>query len=121
MEHQLSSDEYDALEQVSKLARNDKPSACVKRNAKRLTGIKMLAYRKDGGLELTESGRQFLFIKQCIDGLRLLAQQAGAPIPSTVAAFLSKKGHVQQNLANGQLEISAKGRECLADIDATKK
>ncbi|MBI3285057.1 MAG: hypothetical protein HYZ65_09460 [Burkholderiales bacterium] len=119
MNHKLSIDEYDALEQVSKLARGVRPSACVARNTKRLCGIKLLAQRKDGGLELTETGRQTLFIKQCIDGLRAIAADPAAPLTGPVATFLGKKGHILINPESGRPEISERGRECLADIQAT--
>jgi hypothetical protein len=52
----LSIDEFDALEQISRLGRSGKPSICVNRNAKRLCGIKFASYRKDGQLELTDEG-----------------------------------------------------------------
>jgi hypothetical protein len=120
MNHKLSIDEYDALEQVSKLPRNARPSACVARNTKRLTGIKLLSHRKDGGLELTENGAQILFIKQCIDGLRAIATDTSTVLPTTIATFLGKKGHIAVNPETGVLEISERGRECLTDIDANK-
>lgn len=119
MNHKLSIDEYDALEQVSKLARGTRPSACVARNTKRLCGIKLLTQRKDGGLELTESGRQTLFIKQCIDGLRALASDPASKLSGPVATFLGKKGHIAIDPASGQPELTARGRECLADIEAS--
>lgn len=119
MNHKLSVDEYDALEQVSKLARGARPSACVARNTKRLCGIKLLAQRKDGGLELTETGRQILFIKQCIDGLRAVAADPAAKLSGPVATFLGKKGHILIQPESGQAEITQRGRECLADIEAT--
>jgi hypothetical protein len=120
MNKNLSIDEYDALDQVAKLPRNARPSACVARNTKRLVGIKFLAHRKDGGLELTESGKQVLFIKQCIDGLRAVAQDPTNVLSATVATFLGKKGHITLNAESGLTEISARGLECLADIDANK-
>jgi hypothetical protein len=120
MNHKLSIDEYDALEQVSKLPRNARPSACVARNTKRLIGIKLLSHRKDGGLELTETGAQILFIKQCIDGLRTIANDTSTVLPATIATFLGKKGHIAVNPETGVLEISQRGRECLTDIDANK-
>lgn len=120
MNRKLSIDEYDALEQVSKLPRSGKPSVCVARNTKRLVSIKMFSLRKDGGVELTESGKQTLFIKQCIDGLREIANQPGAAIPAAVATFLGKKGHIAVNQESGQTEITARGRECLEDIEANK-
>lgn len=121
MEHKLSQDEYDALAQVAKLVRGVKPSACVGRNVKRLTGIKLLAWRKDGTLELTDNGRQTLFIKQCIDGLRAVAATPGCTLTQDVATFLGKKGHVAVNAETGLLEATVRGRESLADIDAKKK
>jgi hypothetical protein len=121
MEHKLSQDEYDALAQVAKLVRGAKPSACVGRNSKRLSGIKLLAYRKDGTLELTENGRQTLFIKQCIDGLRAVVAAPGASLSQEVALFLGKKGHIAMNPESGLQEATERGRESLADIDANKK
>jgi len=121
MNHKLSIDEYDALEQISKLPKNVKPNACIGRNTKRLSGIKLVTYRKDGSLELTEMGRQVLFIKQCIDGLRAIANDADASLSGPVATFLGKKGHIEVNPETGKTEISVRGRECLADIDANAK
>ena len=119
MSQKLSIDEYDALDQVSKLPRTARPSACVARNTKRLVGIKLLSHRKDGGLELTDSGRQTLFIKQCIDGLRAISIDPSSPLPAPVATFLGKKGHIASQANSDLLEITARGLECLADIDAT--
>jgi hypothetical protein len=118
MSHKLSIDEYDALEQVSKLPRSGRPSACVARNTKKLSGIKLLIHRKEGGLELTDAGRQILFIKQCIDGLRAVAADPSSELSAPVATFLGKKGHILANDESGQQEITERGRECLADIDA---
>lgn len=120
MNQKLSIDEYDALEQVSKLPRTGRPSACVARNTKRLTGIKLLSHRKDGGLELTDTGRQILFIKQCINGLRAVANDPASPLSASVATFLGKKGHILVNAESGLQEITERGRECLADIDANE-
>lgn len=120
MNQKLSIDEYDALDQVSKLPRNARPSACVARNTKRLTGIKLLSHRKEGGLELTDTGKQVLFIKQCIDGLRAVANDPARDISAPVATFLGKKGHITLNAETGKTEISPRGLECLADIDANK-
>lgn len=120
MNQKLSIDEYDALDQVSKLPRTARPSACVARNTKRLIGIKFLAHRKDGGLELTDTGKQVLFIKQCIDGLRAVAKDPATVLAAPVATFLGKKGHIALNAESGLTEISVRGLECLADIDANK-
>ena len=117
MNHKLSIDEFDALEQVSQLGKHGKPSVCVNRNAKKLSGIKLIAFRKDGSLELTEIGRQTLFIKQCIDGLRAIAKGEEVKLPNAIVNFLSKKAHVQLNPDTQQLEITQRGRECLEDIE----
>ena len=70
-----------------------------------------MAHRRDGGFELTELGRQTLFIKQCIDGLRALANgESGVskPVPAT---FLGKKGHIEIDEASGSNESDrARGR-----------
>ncbi|MBI3713187.1 MAG: hypothetical protein HY253_09535 [Burkholderiales bacterium] len=121
MNQQLSIDEYDALEQITKLAKGARPSACIARNSKRLVGIKLVAHRRDGGFELTENGRQTLFIKQCIDGLRAKANDSAAVLSKPVIAFLAKKGHIDIDPVTEQTSISARGRECLADIDAQSK
>jgi hypothetical protein len=121
MNHKLSIDEFDALTQVSKLAKNTKPSACVARNTKRLSGIKYITHRKDGSLELTEVGQQVLFIKQCIDGLQAIANNSSTELTSAVTSFLEKKGHIVANPATGNFEISEKGRECLQDIVDNQK
>mgnify|MGYP001563548196 CR=1 FL=1 len=121
MNQQLSIDEYDALEQITKLAKAARPSACIARNSKRLIGIKLVAHRRDGGFELTETGRQILFIKQCIEGLRAKAIDEEAVLAKPVIAFLAKKGHITIDPVTEQTRISARGRECLADIDAQSK
>ena len=69
----------------------------------------------------SEMGRQVLFIKQCIDGLRAIANDADASLSGPVATFLGKKGHIEVNPETGKTDISVRGRECLADIDANAK
>ncbi len=118
MNKDLSIDEFDALEQISRLSKMVKPSACVNRNAKRLCGIKLASYRKDGQLELTDEGRAALFSKQCIDGLRAISNQPLMPLAGEVLAFLSKKSYLTQETDG--LHITARGLECLADIDAQR-
>jgi hypothetical protein len=118
MNQKLSIDEYDALTQISKLPKDARPSACISRNSKRLVGIKLISHRRDGGFELTETGRQILFIKQCITGLRAIASDASTVLPGPVATFLGKKGHITINPETNKAEISERGLECLADIDA---
>lgn len=67
MSDDLTRDEFDALGQVSRREHRSRPSACVARNAKRLTGIKLMEYGRDGQLSLTEKGKQTLFIYRCIE------------------------------------------------------
>lgn len=119
MNHSLTIDEYDALEQVSNGARRERPTACVARNAKRLTGLKYLAYAKDGHLEITEKGAQTLFLKRCISGLRAVQDDPLTKLDSDVSTFLGKKGHITVNATEGGFEITQRGRESLVDIDAT--
>jgi len=119
MNKDLSIDEFDALEQISRLKKLTKPTACVNRNAKRLCGIKLASYRKDGQLELTDEGRAVLFAKHCIEGLRAVQNQPDAPLSPDVFAFLSKKSYIAS--INDLVQITARGVECLADIDARTK
>lgn len=118
MNHSLTRDEYEALAQIGKAQKGERPSACVARNAKRLAGLKYVAYRKDGQLALTEQGQQTLFIKRCIDGLRAVAADPSAKLDAGVATFLAKKGHIAPNAAADGFEITQRGRECIADIDS---
>jgi predicted transcriptional regulator len=116
MSQSLTRDEYDALEQVTKTPKSAKPSACIARNAKHLVGIKFLTARKDGSYVLTEKGAEALFIKSCIAGLRALATDGDTKLDITVATFLGRKGHIVAGPQPGQYAVTAKGRECLADI-----
>jgi predicted transcriptional regulator len=115
MTQPLSRDEFEALEEVHRLAKGVKPSACVARNAKKLCGIKMLQQRRDGGYALTEKGSEALFMHHCIKGLRAIATDPATQLEPAVASFLGRKGHIAAN-ASGAFEITDKGRECLADI-----
>lgn len=117
----LTIDEFDALQQIVGGIKQARPSACVARNTKRLTGLKYIAYAKDGSLGLTEKGKQTLFIKSCIEGLRAISQDLHAPLKSDVATFLGKKGHIAAQEGTGGFEITQKGRECLIDIDNNSK
>lgn len=114
----LTTDEYDALQQIGNGSGQGRPSACVARNAKRLAGLKYVSYQKDGSLALTEKGKQTLFIKMCIDGLRAISTDPLAPLDAGVAIFLGKKGHITANAATGGFDITQRGRESLADIDS---
>jgi predicted RNA-binding Zn ribbon-like protein len=58
----LTTDEYDALGHIERGAAHDRVNACVGRNAKRLSGLKMIQYAKDGRVALTEKGQQALFL-----------------------------------------------------------
>ncbi len=113
----LTLDEFDALARIDNGPKG-KPGACVSRNAKRLAGLKYIAYRKDGTLELTENGKQTLFIKRCIDGLRALSTDPLAPLDAGVVTFLSRKGHIEAKPSNSGYDITQRGRETLNDIDA---
>jgi hypothetical protein len=122
MEDSLTIDEYDALEQIGRGTKRDRVSACVARNAKRLAGLKYVAYGKDGALSLTEKGTLTLFVKRCIDGLRAVAQGPGTQLNADIATFLTKKGHiVPSTVSPGGFDITEKGRESLADIESRAK
>jgi hypothetical protein len=117
----LSIDEFDALEQIRAGLKEGRPSACVARNTKRLTGLKYIEHAKNGRLSLTDKGKQTLFVKSCIDGLRAVADDPLATLKSDVATFLGKKGHVVAREGGTGFDITQKGRECLADIAANSK
>lgn len=112
----LTTDQFDALSQVAE-KRPGRPSACVARNAKQLIGLKYIAHGKDGRFNLTDKGKQTLFIKSCVDGLRALSVDSKAALAPEVTMFLGKKGHIA-SLAAGGFDVTQKGRECLADIEA---
>ena len=116
----LTTDEYDALGHIERGAAHDRVNACVGRNAKRLSGLKMIEYAKDGRVALTEKGRQVLFLRRCIFGLRALLADSQATIDADVCAFLDKKSHIVA-LETGGFGITERGRESLADIDAQDK
>ncbi|HEV2608947.1 MAG TPA: hypothetical protein VGU61_01670 [Noviherbaspirillum sp.] len=118
MNDKLTLDEFDALAEIGAGQKKGKPSARVSRNAKRLSGLKYAEYRKDGTLELTEKGKQTLFIKRCIDGLRALSIDPHAQIDAGVVTFLSKKGHIKSRPADDGYDVTQRGLETLADIDA---
>jgi hypothetical protein len=115
----LTLDQLEALAQISRANRHERVSACVARNAKTLTGLKYAAYGKDKQLALTEKGQQTLFVRRCIDGLRAVASDPTTTLDADVATFLSKKGHITPNAGTEGFAITQRGRESLADIDAT--
>ena len=113
----LTTDEYDALEFIRRGARTDRFNACVGRNAKRLSGLKMISYGRDGKVELTEKGQQVLFLRACIEALSALALDPAAPIAGDVAQFLIRKSHIAQR-EDGGFTVTPRGLESLADIQA---
>lgn len=119
MNQHLSRDEFDALEEVSKQPKVVKApakySACVARNAKRLVGIKLMQFRKDGSYVLTEKGSEALFIKKCLAGLHAVAANTGVTLDAPVATFLGRKGYITAE-SGGQFLLTARGQECLEDI-----
>lgn len=116
----LTTDEYDALGYIERGASHDKVNACVGRNAKRLSGLKLVQYSKDGRLALSDKGQQALFLRRCIGGLRAVAADPTSKLDADVATFLGKKSHIAARAAGG-FEVTDKGRESLADIDAQDK
>ena len=118
MNNRLTTDEYDALKQVAQGSKQERVSACVARNTKRLTGLKYMAYGKDNRLKLTEKGQQTLFLKRCVDALRTISAGAASTIDADVAGFLLKKGHIAPGAAPDRFDITQRGQESLADIDA---
>lgn len=123
MNDSLTKDEYEALSQIRKARKGERPSACVARNAKALIGLKYVTRGKDGAFMLTDKGQQTLFVKRCIDGLRTVAAAAvAATAPATldadVVAFLSRKGLIAPHAAGEGFELTVRGRESLADIDS---
>ncbi|MFM9435595.1 hypothetical protein ACFDR9_002665 [Janthinobacterium sp. CG_23.3] len=112
----LTTDEYDALEQVAAGIKTERVSACVARNTKRLSGLKLLSFRGDGRLSITDKAQQLLFVRRCINGLRAIAADPLAPLEKDVAYFLGKKAHIIAREAGEGYDISDKGRESLVDI-----
>jgi hypothetical protein len=112
---QLTTDEYDALELVRRGVKRDTAGACVGRNAKRLSGLKMLEYTRDGRIVLTEKGQQVLFLRRCVKSLVALADDPQAALDADVVRFLSLKSHIAP-LEGGGHVLTEKGRETLDDI-----
>jgi len=123
MDDSLTKDEYEALAQIRKARKGERPSACIARNAKALIGLKYVTRGKDGAFMLTEKGQQTLFVKRCIDGLHAVATASvAASVPAKlegdVAAFLGRKGLIAPHTAGEGFELTARGRESLADIES---
>lgn len=113
----LTGDEYDALEWIRRGARNDRVNACVGRNAKRLSGLKLVQYARNGGLALTEKGEELLFLRRCVEALRALDADPATALDADVVQFLSRKSHIAAR-AEGGYELTPRGRESLADISS---
>jgi predicted transcriptional regulator len=113
----LTGDEYDALEWIRRGARNDRTNACVGRNAKRLSGLKLVQYARNGSLALTDKGQELLFLRRCVQSLRALDADPLAPLDADVVQFLSRKSHIAERTEGGYA-LTPRGRESLADISA---
>jgi hypothetical protein len=115
----LTTDEFDALEFIRRGANSDRFNACVGRNAKKLSGLKLIQYDKGGRVALTDKGAQLMFVRRCIAGLRALAQDPAASVEPEVIQFLSRKSHIAQG--EDGFVVTDKGHEALADIAANEK
>jgi Mn-dependent DtxR family transcriptional regulator len=113
----LTGDEYDALEFIRRGARTDRVNACVGRNAKRLSGLKLVQYGKNGSLALSDKGQEVLFLRRCIQALRALEQDPASALDEDVVQFLGRKSHIAAREGGGY-ELTDRGRESLADISA---
>jgi uncharacterized protein YjhX (UPF0386 family) len=113
----LTGDEYDALEFIRRGARTDRFNACVGRNAKRLSGLKLVQYAKNGSLALTEKGQEVLFLRRCIEALRALERDPASAVDEDVLQFLGRKSHIAAREGGGY-DLTARGRESLADISS---
>ena len=114
-DQKLTTDEYDALEFIRRGARTDRFNACVGRNAKKLAGIKLISYARNGSVELTDKGQEMLFLRRCIEILRALSADPLAPVDGDVLHFLSRKSHIAPR-AEGGFTLTDKGSASLADI-----
>ena len=113
----LTGDEYDALAFIRRGARTDRVNACVGRNAKRLSGLKLLQYARNGSVSLTPKGEEVLFLRRCVESLRALEQDPASGLDEDVAQFLSRKSHIAAREGGGY-ELTDRGRESLADISS---
>lgn len=111
----FTQDEYDALYEIKRGIKGDRVSACIGRNTKRLSGLKLISIAHNGRISLTDKGEQTIFLHRCVLGLRAVSAQPGATLDADVAMFLGKKSHVLER-AEGGFELSDKGRESLQDI-----
>ena len=111
----FTQDEYDALYEIKRGLKGDRVSACIGRNTKRLSGLKLISIAHNGRISLTDKGEQTIFLHRCVLGLRAVSAQPGSALDADVALFLGKKSHVVER-ADGGFELTDKGRESLADI-----
>lgn len=111
----FTQDEYDALNEIKRGIKGDRVSACVGRNSKRLSGLKLISIAHSGRISLTDKGEQTLFLRRCVQALQAVSDQPGVAIDADVALFLGKKSHILPR-EEGGFVISDKGRESLNDI-----
>ncbi len=119
MNETLSADELEALVEIGPGPSSKKVTPKVAKHAKHLLALKLITFVRDGRVTITDAGRQTLFQKQCIDGLRKIAINPEALLHQEVLTFLARKGHITTR-EEGGYSITAKGQETLADIDAHK-
>ena len=116
MEAKLTGDEFDALELLRRGAKSVRANACVGRNAKRLSGLKLVKVDRANMAALTDKGTEVLFLRRCVNALRALSNDPASVVEQDVATFLMRKSHIVER-AEGGFEVTASGRESLADID----
>ncbi|MGZ5203261.1 MAG: hypothetical protein ACXWC4_26140 [Telluria sp.] len=116
-DEKLTIDEYDALEFIRRGASTDRYNACVGRNAKKLSGLKLISYARNGSVALTDKGQEKLFLRRCIQTLQALSADPLAPVAGDVGNFLSRKSHIEPR-PEGGFVLTEKGRDSLADIGA---
>ncbi len=116
MNETLSPDELEALVEIGPGPSSKKVTPKVAKHAKHLIALKLITFVRGGRVTITDAGRQTLFLKRCIDGLRKIATNPDALLHQEVLTFLAQKGHVSVR-AEGGYSITQKGQETLADID----
>ena len=114
----LTTDEFDALEQIAQGIKAERVSACVARNSKRLSGLKLITYGQSGRLSITDKAQHLLFVRRGIRGLRAVAGDSLTELEADVAYFLGKIAHILVRESDQGFEITEKGRESLADMDS---
>ncbi|MBM5572675.1 MULTISPECIES: hypothetical protein [Deefgea] len=121
MSTKLTKDEMAALIEVSRGLKSTRLSHAVFKNVKTLTGQKLCAYeRKTGILQITDLGKQTIFMALCIDALRQLKANPTLKVNGEALAFLLRKGHLETREGEVGHFITTKGEESLADIDSQK-